>query len=57
MNILNLQICYMHTIAVESIVVQPVAYVTAAVEATNSVIASLFTASTACITFIDIYII
>ena len=46
----------MLTNTVESIVVQLVAYVTAAVEATDGVIASLFTASIACITFIDIYI-
>ena len=47
----------MLTTTIESIVVQLVAYVTATVEATNGVIAPLFTASITCITLIDIYII
>ena len=45
----------MLTSTIESIVVQLVTYVTATVEATNSVTAPLFTASIAGITFINIY--
>ena len=56
-RILSLQICSMLTTTVESIVVQLVAYIAATVEATDGVIAPLFTASITCITLIDVYII
>ena len=54
-DVLRLQICYMLTAAVESIVVQLVASCTVTKETADGVTAQLFTASIAYITLIDIY--